>query len=143
MSSRVVMLSIAILTGYMAVPAIGAAHADKLALPAGNWTYPPAKAAECKNAPLTIENNRLIQRIDQEGIRGEARCRFLRIKMGQKGYIYVKTKCDWDRHIPQAMRESPDNDDDEEFSVKIISKNKIIFNNVEHEICPPKVGDIR
>lgn len=138
MIARIVLLS-----AFMALPAIGSAHADKLTLPTGDWTYPPAKAAECKSAPLTIEKSRLIQRIDQEGVRGEARCKFLRTKMGPKGYIYVKTKCDWDRHVPQAMRESPDNDDDEEFSVKIVSGTKILFNNVEHELCPAKTGDVR
>jgi hypothetical protein len=134
---------IALLSASIILSAIGSAHADKFTLPAGDWTYPPAKAAECKSAPLTIEKNRLIQRIDQEGVRGEARCKFLRTKMGPKGYIYVNTKCDWDRHVPQAMRESPDNDDDEEFSVKIVSGTKIFFNNVEHELCPAKTGDVR
>ncbi|WP_156453729.1 hypothetical protein [Methylobacterium sp. CCH5-D2] len=123
--------------------AAGFAQAQNLALPVGDWTYPPAAAPECKSAPLTIEKNRLIQRIDQEGVRGEARCRFLRTKMGSKGYIFVKTKCVWDAHVPQSMRESPDNDDDEEFSIKIISDTKILFNNVKHELCSAKSGSGR
>lgn len=132
-----------LLSACLFLAASGYAHANKLTLPVGDWTYPPAAAPECKSAPLTIEKDRLIQRIDQDGVRGAARCKFLRTKMGSKGYLFVKTKCDWDAHVPQGMRESPDNDDDEEFSVKIISGTKILFNNVEHELCPAKVGSDR
>lgn len=133
------MIRAALLSTTLFLSVVGSAQAEKLALPVGDWTYPPATPSECKSAPLTIEKNRLIQRIDQEGVRGAARCKFLRSKMGSKDYIFVKTKCDWDKHVPQAMRESPDNDDDEEFSVKIISNTKILFNNVEYELCRAKV----
>ncbi|WP_430912207.1 hypothetical protein [Methylobacterium sp. sgz302541] len=133
MTRRAVLLSASL---FLAT--LGSAQAEKLILPVGDWAYSPVSPTGCKRPSLTIKKDRLIQRIDQEGIRGEARCNILKLKRGGKGVIFIDTKCDWDSHVPQGMRESPDNENDDSFSLKIISPTKILFNNSDHELCARK-----
>ncbi|MBY0256264.1 hypothetical protein PUR23_27880 [Methylorubrum populi] len=127
-----------VLAAGLLLAGFGSAQAEPITLPAGDWGYSPASPADCKRPPLTIEKDRLIQRIDQEGVRGEARCKILKIKKQPKGIIFVDTKCDWDAHVPQGMRESPDNENDDSFSLKVIDKTKILFNNTQYALCSSK-----
>lgn len=126
-----------VLSAGLLLAAFGSAQTETLALPIGDWAYSPVSASGCKRPPLTIEKDRLIQRIDQEGIRGEARCKILKTKKQPKGIIFINTKCDWDAHVPQGMRESPDEADDDYFSLKPLGQSKILFNNMEYMFCPP------
>jgi hypothetical protein len=138
MNTRVLLLS-----AGLVLATFGSAHAETPTLPLGDWTYSDVSAAECKKPPLTIEKNRLIQRIDQQGVQGEARCKILKIKKQPKGVLFVDTKCDWDAHVPQGMRESPDNDDDDSFSLKSVNAKTIIINNTKHYLCPSKTEGAR
>ncbi|NGM37292.1 MULTISPECIES: hypothetical protein [Methylobacterium] len=132
------MIRAAFLSATLFLTAVGSARAEKLSLPVGDWAYSPVSPTGCKRPSLTIEKDRLIQRIDQEAIRGEARCKILKIRRQGRGIVFIDTKCDWDAHIPQGMRESPDNENDDSFSLKFISPKKILFNNSEHELCARK-----
>ncbi|WP_288588620.1 hypothetical protein [uncultured Methylobacterium sp.] len=127
---------IALSTFLLIMAAIGSAKAEKPPLPIGDWTYSTDSARACRRPQLTIEKDRLIQRIDQDGIRGEARCKILKIKKQLKGVLFVDTKCNWDKHVPQEMRESPDNENDDSFSLKVVSQNEILFNNMNYWLCP-------
>lgn len=131
------MIRAALLSATLFLSVVGSAQAEKLALPTGDWAYSSGSPTSCNRPSLTIEKDRLIRRIDQEGIRGEARCKILKIKKQPKGVIFIDTKCDWDAQVPQGMRESPD-DEDDSFSLKSISPTKILFNNSEHALCPSK-----
>ncbi len=129
---------IALLSSALFLAAASSAQAQKPALPLGDWTDSPVSAKACQRPELTIENQRLIQRIDQEGIRGEARCKILKIKKQTKGVLFVDTKCDWDKHVPQGMRESPDDENDDSFSLKVVGQREILFNNINYNLCPAK-----
>jgi hypothetical protein len=128
----------ALLSCSLFLAAAGSAQAQKPALPIGDWTDSAISAKVCQRPELTIKKDRLIQRIDQEGIRGEARCKILKIKKQTKGDIFIYTKCDWDKHVPQGMRESPDNESDDSFSLKIVDHKEILFNNISYRLCPAK-----
>ncbi|WP_143074734.1 hypothetical protein [Methylobacterium sp. ap11] len=127
-----------LLTSAFVITFISSARAEKPTLPTGDWTYSTDPAKACRRPQLTIENDRLIQRIDQEGIRGEARCKMIKIKKQPKGILFIDTKCDWDKHVPQGMREGPDNENDDSFSLKALNQKEILFNNMNYSLCPAK-----
>lgn len=119
-----------LLSATLFLVAAGSAHAQKLALPVGEWGYSSSHGANCKRHILTIESTRIIQRLDE----GEARCAVRKIKKKGK-VLFVNTKCDWDASVPQGLRESPDQDDPDSFSIEIKGPNKILFNNSDYELC--------
>ncbi|BCM87621.1 hypothetical protein [Methylobacterium indicum] len=133
MIGRVTLLSSALILAI-----VGSAEAQKLALPVGVWGHDGPKGPDCKKPFLKIEKKRIIQRFDE----GEGRCVVKSLKPRGK-YIAVKTKCDWDKGVPMQLREGADEADVDAFSIKIINKTKILFNNTDFGLCLHNAGSDR
>lgn len=131
------MTKLSILAAGLLLATAGVAHAQNTALPVGEWGAKTNHGLACNPPFLKIEPNRIVKRLGG----GEGRCPIGKIK--RKGSVlFVDAKCKYDKSISPESLELGD-DDDDSFSLKIISPTQILFNNTPHELCSPGSGGVK
>lgn len=128
------MTKLSILAAGLLLSTVGLAHAQKPELPLGEWGQKSNHGLACNRPFLKIEPNRIVKRLTG----GEGNCQIGKIK--RKGVVlFVEYKCVYDKSIPEEELAEGD-DDDNSFSLKVVSPTEILFNNVPHQLCPAGSG---